>query len=120
MPWFKVDDTLATHHKVVRAGNTAMGLWVRAGSWSASQLTDGFVPTQMIGVLGGKPADARRLVEAGLWHNTEGGYVFHEWARDGRQPTRAETEEKRAAWRERQRRARATKDGGESNVRNLR
>lgn len=31
MPWFKVDDTLALHGKVVAAGNPAMGLWVRAG-----------------------------------------------------------------------------------------
>lgn len=119
MPWFKVDDTLATHAKVVRAGNAAMGLWVRSGSWSASQLTDGFVPSDMIGVLGGKPADARRLVEVGLWHNAEGGYRFHEWEKDGRQPTRAETEKKRDEWRARQRKARAPKGGGGANVRNL-
>lgn len=117
MPWFKVDDTLATHAKVVRAGNPAMGLWVRAGSWSASQLTDGFVPTDMIGVLGGKPTDARRLVEVGLWTNTEGGYRFHQW--QDRQPSREETERKREEWRARQRKARSKKDGGPANVRHL-
>lgn len=117
MPWFKVDDTLATHAKVVRAGNSAMGLWVRAGSWSASQLTDGYVPNDMIGVLGGKSTDARRLVEVGLWVNAEGGYRFHQWT--DRQPTRAETEKKRDDWRERQRKARSKKDGGEGNVVNF-
>ena len=117
MPWFKVDDTLATHAKVVRAGNSAMGLWVRAGSWSASQLTDGYVPTDMIGVLGGKPADARRLVEVGLWVNADGGYRFHQW--HDRQPSREETERKRDQWRERQRRARSKGEGGEGNVVNF-
>lgn len=117
MPWFKVDDTLATHAKVVRAGNSAMGLWVRAGSWSASQLTDGYVPADMIGVLGGKAADARRLVEVGLWVNADGGYRFHQW--DDRQPSRAETEKKRADWRERQRRARAPKGEEGGNVVNF-
>jgi len=43
MPWFKVDDTLAFHAKVVAAGNAAMGLWVRAGAHSMQQLTDGFI-----------------------------------------------------------------------------
>jgi hypothetical protein len=117
MPWFKVDDTLATHAKVVRAGNTAMGLWVRAGAWSASQLTDGFVPADMIGVLGGRPTDARKLVEVGLWLGVDGGYRFHQW--NERQPTREETERKREEWRERQRKARTKKDGGATNVRHL-
>ena len=117
MPWFKVDDTLATHAKVVRAGNAAMGLWVRAGSWSASQLTDGFVPSDMIAVLGGRPSDARKLVEVGLWVGADGGYRFHQW--QDRQPSREETERKREEWRERQRKARSKKDGGQGNVRNL-
>ena len=54
MPWFKVDDNLAFHHKVVAAGNAAMGLWVRAGAMCAQQLTDGFVPDHMVNTLGSK------------------------------------------------------------------
>ena len=33
MPWFNVDDGFAFHRKAVRAGNAAIGLWTRAGSW---------------------------------------------------------------------------------------
>lgn len=84
MTWFKVDDNLAFHRKVVAAGNAAMGLWVRAGSWCAQQLTDGHVPEHMIGLLG-TPAQAAKLVKAGLWVEVAGGYEFHQWA--GRQPT---------------------------------
>ena len=43
--WFKVDDNLALHPKVLGAGNAAMGMWVRAGSWSAPP-PQVFGPTQ--------------------------------------------------------------------------
>lgn len=108
MPWFKVDDNLAFHHKAVAAGNAAMGLWVRAGSWSAQQLTDGFVPDHMIATLGNR-AQARRLCDVRLWHQIEGGYQFHEWSDAGRQPTRAETESRREDDRKRKAEARAAK-----------
>src|SRR5699024_8136853 len=67
MPWFKVDDNLDFHPKVIAAGNSAMGLWVRAGAYCAKQLTDGFVPRQMLNALGGRQRDVSQLVNAGLW-----------------------------------------------------
>jgi len=92
MPWFKVDDNLAFHTKSLRAGNAAMGLWVRAGSWSAQQLTDGFIPDELVGQLGDR-RQAGALVRAGLWHQEDGGFRFHEW--DERQPLRRAVEDKR-------------------------
>lgn len=77
--WFKVDDQLAFHPKVLRAGNAAMGLWVRAGSWSADKLTDGFVPNETVAALGARTTDAERLVKSGLWDAEPGGYRFHDW-----------------------------------------
>jgi hypothetical protein len=79
MPWFKVDDQLAFHPKVITAGNAAMGLWVRAGAWASDKLTDGYVPGELVGALGGKKADADRLVAAGLWERDGDGYRFHDW-----------------------------------------
>ena len=106
MVWFKVDDTLAFHAKTVAAGNSAMGLWVRAGAWCSATLTDGHVPDHMISALG-KLSEAKSLVRAGLWERTEGGYVFHEW--EARNPPRDKVEQKRqetrdrvAAWRAKQ------------------
>jgi hypothetical protein len=85
MTWFKVDDNLAFHHKTVTAGVSAMGLWVRAGSWCAQTLTDGFVPEHMVPALpDGDAGLAGRLVEAGLWRRVKGGFAFHEWS--DRQP----------------------------------
>lgn len=104
MVWFRVDDVLPFHARVIEAGNAAMGLWVRAGALSAGQLTDGFITAATARTLG-SPREIKRLVEVGLWHDVEGGYQFHAWAEDGtgtkRQPTRAEVESQRKAERER-------------------
>lgn len=108
MTWFKVDDNLAFHRKVVAAGNAAMGLWVRAGSWSAAHLTDGFVPDHMIGLLG-TTAQAKRLISAGLWTEVAGGCQFHQWNENGRQPTSANVRGRREKAAERQARWRASK-----------
>jgi len=103
VPWFKVDDTLAFHHKTVAAGNAAMGLWVRAGSWSMQTLSDGFIPDGNVTLLG-TDGQARKLVEVGLWDRLPSGYAFHEW--EQRQPTKEQVHTERAATAERQRRAR--------------
>lgn len=104
MPWFKVDDGLAFHTKSLAAGNAAMGLWVRAGSWSSQQLTDGFVPTPIARQLGTR-GEARRLVEAGLWIEKDDGYLFHEF--EQRNPTRVQVLAEREANRLRQEKGRA-------------
>lgn len=108
MPWFKVDDALAMHMKAFAAGNKALGLWVRAGSWSMQQLSDGFIPVGVVPALGGDSKDAASLVGAGLWHEVEGGYQFHDW--DEYQPTREQVEAEREKARERMARVRANKD----------
>ena len=84
-----------------------MGLWVVAGSWCGDQLTDGAIPRDMLAALGGKPADARALVEAGLWEETPAGWRFHQW--DGQNPVRADVEAKREQDRQRKAEARAAK-----------
>jgi hypothetical protein len=79
VPWFKVDDRLAHHPKIMQAGNAAMGLWVRAGSWSAAHLTDGFIPADLVPTFGAKRRDAEALVKANLWSAEPDGYRFRDW-----------------------------------------
>lgn len=122
MVWFKVDDQLAVHLKAVAAGNAAMGLWVRAGSWCAAQLTDGFVPASMVPALGGSDVDASDLADAGLWHADKGGWRFHDW--EQYQPTREQVLAERSAAVERMRTVRANRKAnvrrnGAANVRDL-
>lgn len=103
MPWFKVDDGLPDHPKVLVAGNAAMGLWVRSGAWSMKHLTDGFIPEAVVALLG-TAREARSLVTAGLWVQVDGGYRFHEW--EGRQPSKEAVQRDRDAAADRQKRAR--------------
>ena len=94
MTWFKVDDGLHKHRKRIRAGVEAMGLWVIAGSWCADELTDGWVPADVVDYLApGVGRDlAKRLETARLWiadtRDGEEGWQFHEWT--DQQPTRDE------------------------------
>lgn len=96
MSWFKVDDKFHSHPKRHRAGLRAIGLWTAAGSWCSDQLTDGHVPHHMLAVLGGRSADAKALVDAGLWlPDPDGdGWRFHDWTEQN--PTRSQVTEKRA------------------------
>lgn len=127
MPWFKVDDNLAFHPKVLLSGNEAMGVWIRAGSWSAQMLTDGFVPADVVETLSRRgdgpcdacgappekgasltPAPADRLIHAGLWVPERHGFRFHQW--EERQPTKRSVDERRAADRRRKARQRKGDD----------
>lgn len=100
MAWFKVDDQLAFHPKTAAAGNAAMGLWVRAGSYASAHLTDGFIASA-IALAMANECDADALVTVGLWDRVEGGYQFHGW--DEWQPD-AEDEKRRREERSEKRR----------------
>lgn len=107
MPWFKVDDRMHAHPKPRRAGLAAIGLWTVAGSWSADQVQEGFVPDWFVQGWRAR-RHAAQLVDAGLWRtglkDGEAGWWFHDW--EHFQPSKAEVELERAANRERQRRFR--------------
>jgi len=121
VPWMRVDDDFWRHPKTTNISLGARGLWVSAGSWVASNLTDGIIPNNQFHVIApGVPRKtikryADELVNAGLWDELldSGSYAFHEWhsdpVRGKRNPSRKEVEEERVAWRERQNRARRKK-----------
>jgi hypothetical protein len=96
--WFKVDDNLPTHRKVLaiprRDRAAAIGLWTLAGAWCAKNLTDGHLGAHMLEELASSKKYADLLVRVGLWEATEQGYLFHDWSSPW-QPTRAEVEAKR-------------------------
>jgi hypothetical protein len=108
MTWFKVDDSLAFHAKVVRAGNPAMGLWVRAGAWCAQQLNDGLIPGDIARALG-KPSEIKRLVSVGLWEIDGDSFRFHDWFQSN--PSRVEVEARRAVEAKKKADARARRAG---------
>lgn len=103
--WFKVDDGLAFHVKALRAGNAALGLWVRAGAWCSQHLTDGEIPTDIALTLG-EQEEVDRLVKVGLWEKVDDEtYRFHDWFDSN--PSRAEVEAARKRERDKKANARA-------------
>ena len=86
MPWFKVDDKLHDHRKVRKLGRdrlSGLGLWIVCGTWAAANVTDGFVPQDVVQRYDPKGRYARCLVAVGLWVeeivDSEDGYRFHDW-----------------------------------------
>jgi hypothetical protein len=113
MGWFKIDDQLFSHPKVLsidpRYRLAAMGLFTLAGAWSSAHLTDGVIPEQALSSIQASAKSAKQqaqvLIKVGLWDAHPSGYVFHDWA--DYNPTRAEVLAKRQV------RAAAGKIGGE-------
>jgi hypothetical protein len=127
MTWFKVDDGFAQSKPVLKIPRryrlAATGLWAMAGSWSAREESDGFIPDFVLEELCGTPAVARHLVAAGLWQATEvpegssavsggPGWQFVNWAKY--QPTRAQLEENREKERIRKQKQRESPRGPSS------
>lgn len=124
MPFFVVDDGAHSHPKMVRAGNAAVGLWSRIGSYVAQHLTDGHVPGPVAEMYGTGP-QIRKLLAVGLWHEhghtcprcpqpREGDYFMHDYRESGN-PCRAEVlarRERAAAKKRRQRGGGGTPPGG--------
>lgn len=122
MPWFNVDDSAHSHPKMIKAGNAAVGLWMRCGSYVAQHLTDGIVPGLVAAMYGTAP-QIKKLTAVGLWHATghdcpscpqppAGDYCMHDYARNGN-PTRAEVERRRAKAADKKRKQRASGGAGD-------
>ncbi|MEE1735940.1 hypothetical protein PUR49_05350 [Streptomyces sp. BE147] len=119
MPWFKIDDSAHSHPKFVRAGNAALGLWMRCGSYSAQHLLEGFVPKDIVKPFKGTPAQVRKLIEAELWHDAghdckkcpqpADGYMIHDFFEGGRNTTRAQHEANKKAAADRAAKSRASR-----------
>lgn len=111
MAWFKVDDRLWAHPKWAQLGAEARALWVTAGSYCAQYETDGTVfPHVLPSLVTGKnlKRPATELVNAGLWEEHSGAYVFKDW--EQYQPTKAQQQAKREQDRERKARWRSRQE----------
>ena len=94
MPYFAVCDSLSDHPKVLAAGNAAMGVWVRLGSWCQKHLTDGVIPAVVCRSFG-RNRDISRLVSVGLLVKVGDAYVMHDYLEHNH--SRAEVDRRRSA-----------------------
>lgn len=106
MPWFRLDDSFDSHPKVMAAGNEAVGLFVRCGTYCARHLTDGFIP-ENIALLYGSPELVETLVRTKLWRRARGGWRMPDYL--AYNPSAQTVDNERAAKTERQKRWREAK-----------
>ncbi len=106
MTWVKFSDDTPTHPKIVGLSDYAIACWFRALCYSAQHLTDGHIPDAAAKILTTKRVSWTELEQAGLAHSNGTGWVLHDYT--DYQPTKAQVEAERAAWRERQKKARAS------------
>lgn len=83
MTWVRIDDQFFMHPKAIAAGRDGKLLFFAGLCWCGSQLTDGRIPKPAVATIaalaGVKPAAARHLVAAGLWHDTGEAYEVHDY-----------------------------------------
>lgn len=117
MAWVKVDDQFFRHPKVLAAGRDARDLYLVGLCYCAQGLTDGFIPSAALRVLGAEAeidqaqVGAEMLVGVGLWEVVEGGFAIHDYHEY--QPTKEKVLETREA------RAEAGRRGGKQKASNL-
>lgn len=119
--WFRVDDQFPFHRKTLRAGNAAIGLWVRAGAWLRQQEKSGRASDRGVITVAelramGTATEVRRLIDAGLLVPCklagENAVRFHDW--EEWQPSSDELTGKRDEWKTRKARQRAHRAGDHS------
>ncbi len=79
MSWWRCDDGMAFHRKIIKAGNEAVGAWARMGAHSSDQLTDGRIDASTAMLIASRQAVLVRLVDAGLLEVIPDGYQIHDF-----------------------------------------
>lgn len=93
MTWFRLEDDFYDNPKVLRAGNAAIGLWVRCACYSARHLTDGYIPAD-IARRDGRPKEIDALVDSTLWIANGSGFVMPDFLDFN--PSKTEVKQRRA------------------------
>jgi hypothetical protein len=82
--WVKIDDGFFRHPKARAAGKDGRALFIAGLCWTSAQLTDGFIAAHDLGPIAAEAEvrpgpTSRRLVEIGLWDETDGGWLVHDY-----------------------------------------
>lgn len=82
MSWFRLDDQMPWHPKLLRVGGDAGWLWVCGGCWIAGHGTDGLIPKSAIPMLSDRKRPmvlAGRLIEFELWEDRDDDVFMHDY-----------------------------------------
>jgi hypothetical protein len=97
LPWVRLDTQFASNPKILYLVEDkkfrAAFVWAASLGYAGSHGTDGFLPAACLPFLHATKADAKALVEVGLWLECVGGWEINSWAEF--QPTNAELAERK-------------------------
>lgn len=97
LPWVRLDTNFAQNPKILYLiedkKHRAIVAYVAGLGYSGAQGTDGFLPAACLSVIHATRADAKALVEVGLWHEGLGGWEINGW--DEHQQSNAETQKRK-------------------------
>lgn len=82
--WAKIDDDLPFNPKVRGVRIPARWTYVSSICYAAHNLTDGFIPVNVLSLLDGTKPIANELVTAGLWEAVKGGWEIHDFLKHNR------------------------------------
>ena len=113
MPYFRVDDHFHHHPKALVAGNAAIGLWVRAGSYMAAYTTDGRIEQGVVRAMGTR-REIQQVTAARLWVPDGDEFVMLNFLQHN--PSAEQVHAQKESTRSRQARWRASHPAGANGV----
>lgn len=104
--WVRLDVGYLTHPRMAPLSDKAVLLHLALVCYCAEHLTDGFVPSTIAArslsdriPIGSRSRIRRRLIDAGLLTECEGGYMVRDFLQRNPHLERAHVERERARWR---------------------
>lgn len=83
LQWIRLDTSVFDHPKMLELldarAHRAINLHLFGMTYTGKHGLDGFVPRTTLRIIGATPADAKRLVDAGLWHPEPTGWSINGW-----------------------------------------
>ena len=99
MAWVALDDKFPHHPKIMALTDAEFRTWASALAYSQMYRTRGHIQkTSLQSIPRATPKIAASLVNAGLWHNTDDGWVIHDW--DEYNPERRLKSDRQQRWRD--------------------
>lgn len=97
LPWVRLDTQFPSNPKILALVEDkkyrAAFVYVSALAYAGAHGTDGFLPAASLPFMHATKADAKALVEVGLWLECVGGWEINGYAEF--QPSNAETQERK-------------------------
>ena len=97
LPWVRLDTQFPANPKILalidQKKYRAAFVWVSSLAYAGAHGTDGFLPSASLPFMHATKADAKVLVEVGLWLESVGGWEINSWSEF--QPSNAETQERK-------------------------